>query len=184
MLNSLGVSPVGENSAMTQLRNVCLALTLACGLTACSGDSGVSTGSLLGLSKAPPPVDEPTERALHAATTSARASKCGYNFDPNKLREAFLASEAASGASPEQMAKLAQSYDFTRATVSKQISNAEEYCTEDRTKTVSAALAKQLAGDFKAPKKPPLPKSAGWWDTTATQKPMNTEEIFNPQTVR
>ncbi len=169
---------------MTQLRNVCLALTLACSLSACSGDSGVSTGSLLGLSKAPPPVDEPTERALHSASTSARAEKCGYNFNPGRLREAYLASEAAAGASPDQMAKLGQSYDFTRATVSKQISNAEEYCTDDRTRTVSAALTKQLAGDFKAPKKPPLPKSAGWWDTTGTQKPMDTEKIFNPQTIK
>jgi hypothetical protein len=169
---------------MTQLRNVCLAFTLACGLSACSGDSGVSTGSLLGISKAPPPIDEPTERALHAATTSARAEKCGYNFNPNKLRDSFLAAEAAAGASPEQMAKLGQSYDFTRATVSKQISNPEEYCSEDRTRTVSAALTKQLAGDFKAPKKPPLPKSAGWWDTTGTQKPMDTEAVFNPHTIK
>lgn len=166
---------------MTQLRNVCLALTVACGLSACSGDSSVSTGSLLGLSKAPPPVDEPTERALHSAAISARAAKCGYNFDSNRLREAYLASEAAAGATPEQMAKLGQSYDFTRATVSKQIANPEEYCTDNTTRTVSAALTKQLAGDFKAPKKPPLPKSAGWWDTTATQKPFDKEEVFNPR---
>lgn len=167
---------------MTQLRNVCLALTVACGLSACSGNP-LSTGSLLGSNKAPP-VDEPTERALYSASTSARASKCGYNFDPTRLREAYLASEAAGGASPEQMAKLGQSYDFTRATVSKQITNSEEYCTEDRTRSVSAALTKQLAGDFKAPAKPPLPKSVGWWDSGVPQKPMNTEEVFNPQTIR
>lgn len=169
---------------MTQLRNVCLALTLACGLSACSGDSGVSTGSLLGISKAPPPVDEPTERALHSAAISARAAKCGYNFDPNRLRDAYLASEASAGASPEQMTKLGQSYDFTRATVSKQISNAEEYCTDDRTNGVSAALSKQLAGDFRAPKKPPLPKSVGWWDSGVPAKPMDKEAVFNPQTIK
>ena len=78
------------------------------------------------------------------------------------------------------MTKLGQSYDFTQTTVSKQIPNAEEYCSEQRTREVSAALTKQLAGDFRAPKKPPLPKSAGWWDTTASQKPMDTERIFNP----
>ena len=167
---------------MTQLRNVCLALTVACGLSACSGNP-LSTGSLLG-SKKETPVDEPTERALHSASTSARASKCGYNFDAGRLREAYLASEAAAGASPEQMAKLGQSYDFTRTTVSKQISNAEEYCTEDRTRSVSAALTKQLAGDFKAPTKPPLPKSAGWWDSGATQKPFDKEEVFTPRSAR
>jgi len=82
------------------------------------------------------------------------------------------------------MAKLGQSYDFTRTTVSKQIANPEEYCSEDRTRTVSAALTKQLAGDFKAPKKPPLPKSVGWLDTGVAAKPMDTEAVFNPQTIK
>jgi hypothetical protein len=169
---------------MTHLRNLCVALTLACGLSACSGEGGgLSTASLLG-TKAAPQLDEPTERALHSAAVSARASKCGYNFNPGRLRESFLASEAAAGATSEQMAKLGQSYDFTHATVSKQISNPEEYCSEQRTREVSAALTKQLAGDFKAPKKPPLPKSVGWWDSGASQKPMNTEEIFNPRHAR
>ncbi len=168
---------------MTQLRNVCLIATLACVVSACSGE-GVSTGSLLGISKKPVEVDQPTERALHSAAVSARAAKCGYNFDANRLREAYLASEAAGGATPEQMAKLGQSYDFTRATVSKQIANPEEYCSENTTRAVSAALTKQLAGDFKAPYKPPLPKSAGWWDTTANQKPFDKEEVFNPRSAR
>jgi hypothetical protein len=100
------------------------------------------------------------------------------------LRESFLAAEAANGATPEQMTKLAQSYDFTRATVSKQIAQPEEYCTDGKTREVSAALTKQLAGDFKAPKKPPLPKSVGWWDSGVPTKKMNTEEVFNPQTGR
>jgi hypothetical protein len=180
MLNRTGVSPLGEG-AMTNLRNVCVALTLAGALSACSGDGGLSTASLLG-TKAAPQVDEPTQRALHSAAISARASKCGYNFDPNKLRDAYLASEAAAGATPEQMTKLSQSYEFTRATISKQISNPEEYCSENTTRTVSAALTKQLAGDFKAPYKPPLPKNNNfWWDTSASDKKMNTDEVFNPR---
>lgn len=153
---------------------------LAGTLAACSGGGGLTTASLLG-TPAKPEVDEPTERALHSAAISARATKCGYNFNPTKLRESFLASEAANGATPEQMAKLSQSYDFTVTTVSKQISNPEEYCSETKTREVSAQLNKQLAGDFRAPKKPPLPKSAGWWDTTGTQKPIDREEIFNPR---
>lgn len=167
---------------MTRIRMLGAAV-LAGALAACSGGGGVTTASLLG-TPAKPQLDEPTERALNSATISARASKCGYNFNPAKLRESFLAAEAAGGATPEQMTKLGQSYDFTHATVSKQISNPEEYCSEQRTREVSAALTKQLAGDFRAPKKPPLPSSAGWWDTASPQKPIDREEIFNPRSAR
>ncbi len=165
---------------MTRIWTLGAAALLASMLAACSGGGGLTTASLLGTPAAKPQADEPTERALHSASISARASKCGYNFNPTRLRESFLASEAAAGATPEQMTKLGQSYDFTHATVSKQISNPEEYCSEQRTREVSTALSKQLAGDFRSPKKPPLPQSAGWWDTTGTQKPINREEIFNP----
>ena len=169
---------------MNYLRSLCAGLTLAVVVSGCSGGGGVTTASLLGTPAAKPELDEPTERALHSASISARAGKGGYNFDAGRLRETFLAAEASNGATPEQMAKLGQSYDFTRTTVSKQIANPEEYCSEGKTREVSAALTKQLAGDFKAPKKPPLPKSAGWWDTTATQKEFNKEEVFNPRTAR
>ncbi len=157
------------------------AAVLASALAACSGGGGVTTASLLGTPAAQPRADEPTERALHAASVSARASKCGYNFNPGKLRESFLAAEAAGGATPEQMTKLGQSYDFTHTTISKQISNPEEYCSDQRTRQVSADLTKQLAGDFRSPKKPPLPSSAGWWDTASSQKALDREEIFNPK---
>ena len=165
---------------MTRIRMLGAAV-LASALAACSGGGGVTTASLLGTPAAQPQVDEPTDRALHVASVSARASKCGYNFNPAKLRESFLAAEAANGATPEQMTKLGQSYDFTHTTVSKQISNPEEYCSDQRTRLVSADLTKQLAGDFRSPKKPPLPASAGWWDTASSQKELNREEIFNPR---
>ena len=168
---------------MNSLKNLAAGLTLAVVVSGCSGGSGFTTASLLG-TPAKPELDEPTERALHSASISARATKCGYNFDPGRLRETFLAAEAANGATPEQMAKLGQSYDFTRETVSKQIPEPEEYCTAGKTREVSAALTKQLAGDFKAPKKPPLPKSMGWWDTGFSQKPLDKEEVFNPQAGR
>lgn len=168
---------------MTRFRIFSAAIALAGTLMACSGGGGMTTASLLGTPEKPP-VDPGVERALHSAAISARASKCGYNFDPNRLRETFLASEAANGATPEQMVKLGQSYDFTRETVSKQIKSPEEYCTGARTREVSTALQKQLAGDFKAPYKPPLPKSVSWWDSGVGPKPMDKEEIFNPQAGR
>ncbi len=156
---------------MKYLRTLCAGVTLAVVVSGCSGGGGMTTASLLGTPEKPQ-LDEPTERALHSASISARASKCGYNFDAGRLRESFLAAEAANGATPEQMTKLGQSYDFTRATVSKQIAQPEEYCTEGKTREVSAALTK------------PLPKSVGWWDSGVPTKKMNTEEVFNPQTGR
>lgn len=168
---------------MKYLRTLCSGLTLAVVVSGCSGGGGVSTASLLG-TPAKPQLDEPTERALHSASISARASKCGYNFDARRLRESFLAAEAAGGATPEQMIKLGQSYDFTRDTVAKQITQPDEYCSEGKTREVSGALQKQLAGDFTAPKKPPLPKSMGWWDSGVPTKKMNSEEVFNPQVGR
>lgn len=182
MLDTLRVIPVGD-STMIRFRVFGAAAILAGTLTACSGGGGMTTASLLGTPEKPQ-IDEPTDRALYSAAISARASKCGYNFDPNKLRDAYLASEAANGATPEQMTKLGQSYDFTRSTVSKQISKPEDFCSASKTREVSAALQKQLAGDFKAPHKPPLPKSVGWWDTGTTYKPMDTEEIFRPSNAR
>jgi hypothetical protein len=155
------------------------AVLLAGALSACSGGGGLTTASLLGTPAEKPPVDEPTERALNAAAVSVRASKCGYNFNPNKLRDSYLAYEASAGASPEQMAKLTQSYDFTRTTVSKQISNPEEYCSPDRTRQVSLDLNKQLAGDFRAPPRKPA-DAYGWWGEPGSQKPMDREAIFDP----
>ena len=63
---------------------VALAVTLA--LAGCSGGtSGLMTGSLLPTA-AKPAADPTIERAIQVGTTSARASKCGYNFDPQKLK--------------------------------------------------------------------------------------------------
>ena len=35
------------------------------------------------------PAGDPTSRAFQVGSTSARAVKCGYNFDPNKLRAIY-----------------------------------------------------------------------------------------------
>ena len=75
---------------MKYLRTLCAGVTLAVVVSGCSGGGGMTTASLLGTPEKPQ-LDEPTERALHSASISARASKCGYNFDAGRLRESFLA---------------------------------------------------------------------------------------------
>ncbi len=58
----------------------------------------LSTGSLLGGSKPVANINpnDPVTRTMDVAATSARAIKCGYNFDPVKLKSQFLTSETTS----------------------------------------------------------------------------------------
>ncbi|MBS0231986.1 MAG: hypothetical protein JSR99_00700 [Proteobacteria bacterium] len=112
-----------------------------------------TTGSLLGgSSKAKENLNpnDPVARAMGVAATSARALKCGYNFDPAKLKGQYLAYESA--ANPADGAKLSQVYDTAFAGVTKAIaSQQEEYCTPDRTARIKTALNRNLGGDYTPP---------------------------------
>jgi hypothetical protein len=114
-----------------------------------------TTGSLLGGSntaKENRDPNDPLARAMGVGATSARALKCGYNFDPGKLKSQYLASEAA--AAPALGDKLSRVYDTAFAGVTRVISDKEkdeEYCTPDRTTRIKDALTRNLAGDYKPP---------------------------------
>ncbi len=126
-----------------------LAAVLAmAGLAGCSGSSLLSTGSTSPATGAPPPPPSPTAKAYAVGTASARAVKCGFNFDPAKLRASFLAAEAATGATPDSLAKVEKSYDLSNATMAKVIANEPGYCSEEKTKYIKADLTRHLAGDF------------------------------------
>ena len=98
----------------------CLLIAIAPLLLAACGSSApsLSTGSLFG-SKAdaatpiaappPPPPATPEQRAAQVGATSARAVKCGYNFDPAKLKTSFLTAEAQSGTAVDQLGRVAHS---------------------------------------------------------------------------
>ena len=58
--------------------------------------------------------EDPLARPIQVGWTSARASYCGFVFNPDQLRADFLASEARLGVPPEQMSKIEHSYDYTR----------------------------------------------------------------------
>lgn len=115
-----------------------------------------TTGSLLGgsnpVAKENRDPNDPVARAMGVAATSARALKCGYNFDPAKLKSQFLASEAASA--PTLGDKLSGVYDTAFSGVTKAISTKEQeeqYCTPDRTTRIKDALNRNLAGDYTPP---------------------------------
>src|SRR5262249_14723547 len=86
-----------------------------------------TTGSLIGggsaASKENRNPNDPVARAMGVAATSARALKCGYNFDPGKLKSQYLAYESASA--PTLGDKLSRIYDTTFASVTKAISDKE-----------------------------------------------------------
>src|SRR5690606_15506959 len=131
---------------------VLIALTLAaCG----NGGSGVTTASVLGpeaASKANPVVqNDPNARAIQVGATSARAAKCGYNFDPARLKSNFLAAEAQQGLPPDQIARIEKTYDTTHGAVTKAVVGQGDYCTESKTKEIKADLNRHLAGDFNPP---------------------------------
>ncbi|MET0409398.1 MAG: hypothetical protein ABW006_13625 [Hyphomicrobium sp.] len=114
-----------------------------------------TTGSLLGGSdtaKENRDPNDPVARAMGVGATSARALKCGYNFDPGKLKSQYLTYETASA--PALGDKLSKVYDTAFAGVTKAISDKEaeeEYCTPDRTPRIKAALNRNLAGDYTPP---------------------------------
>ncbi len=112
-----------------------------------------TTGSLLGGSSAPKEnlnPNDPTARAMGVAATSARALKCGYNFDPAKLKNQYLTYENTTN--PGSSDKLGQAYDTAFVGVTKAIaSKDEEYCTPDRTARIKTALNRNLAGDYTPP---------------------------------
>jgi hypothetical protein len=147
---------------------------LSCALAAggCSGSSsGLSTGSLFGGSSsgtaAPAaevanPAGDPTSRAFQVGSTSARAVKCGYNFDPNKLRANFLASEAAT-VNAADIPRVEKVYDTAYSGVAKAVASQADYCSPGKTADIKANLTRHLAGDFTPAVVKKEPEPAGWF---------------------
>jgi hypothetical protein len=122
---------------------------------ACLGGCGASlpkltTGSLFGGgAKAANAIDrdnDPVTRTMDVAATSARAIKCGYNFDPAKLKSNFLATQTANA--PGDLPKLTEIYDKSFNGVSKALAEKPDYCTAEKTAKIKLALNRHLAGDY------------------------------------
>ncbi len=158
----------------------------------CSGSGGLTTASLTGgggeaapaaaaAPPAPPPSD-PTSRALQVGATSERATRCGFYFDPAKLKANFLAAEAAAGASPEQLQKIEREYEYVRLSVGKKASEEKDYCTEAKAREIKSDLTRHLAGDFTPPVKKEQAEEgifAGLLDNSKSEKPFKPGEFFD-----
>lgn len=151
-------------------------------LAGCGNGAGLTTGSLFGSGGAtaaqagPPPVT-PTDRALQVSTTSARAERCGFYFDPARLRTNFLTAEAQSGLGGSEMQKIEREYDTIRTKLAAAIAPDAGFCTEAKAREIKADLTRHLAGDF-SPAKKAAPAGGGWFDDMSNAP--RTREVINP----
>ena len=92
--------------------------------------------------------NDPLARPIQVGWTSARATHCGFIFDPDQFRSNYLASEARAGATPEQMQKIVRAYDYTRESTLASIKDNLGYCNKERTAAIRSDLNRYLAGDY------------------------------------
>ena len=92
--------------------------------------------------------EDPLARPTQVGWTSARASYCGFIFNPAALRANFLAAEAQAGNTPEQMQKIERAYDYTLQSVTATIKDNLRYCNNERTAAIRKDLNRYLAGDY------------------------------------
>lgn len=162
------------------LCTACVGLAVVLG--ACSGSNPLTTSTLLGGSPktpAAPSPETPTDRAIFVGTTSARAQRCGYVFDPGSIRQSYLAYEAQQGLAPEILTKTEKSYDYTVASITKAVTANEDYCDDGQTAIIKRDLTQVLAGDYSSPEKK-MAANVGWWSASKTTQPMDREKIFHP----
>ena len=159
----------------TGLQRASVAVALSLTLAGCAGGtSGLMTGSLLPTA-AKPAANPAVERAIQVGATSARASKCGYNFDPQKLKANYLAYESSQpGADVPRMEK---AFDSMHTNVASKVEKASDYCTDEQTATIKGDLTRHLAGDFNPP---PKKVEATLGDILAAkdEKPYDPKEPF------
>src|SRR5262245_51479491 len=108
-------------------------LLVAGGLAGCGGGAGRLTGATAAAPDAPGSVkgDDPLARPIAVAWTSARAQRCGFHFDPARLRTAYLAYEAGQSP-PDQLAKAEKTYDSTFKAIRERVGGDPEYCTDSK----------------------------------------------------
>ena len=120
----------------------CTALHAGCGNSA----SGLTTGSTdtPGASATP----DPMARPVSVAWTSARAQRCGFHFDPAKLKVNYLGYERTQGTDVDRLAKVERAYDSSFKITSDRISGDADYCTDRKGLDIKADLQRHLAGDY------------------------------------
>lgn len=157
-------------------------------LAGCSGGSAGLMTSSTGLAAPDAPGalnnEDPMARPVAVAWTSARAKRCGFYFDPAKLKTNYLAYEAARGATGEQYGKIEKAYDTSYRTTTDKVSSDPDYCSDRKGLEIKADLERHLAGDYT----PNLPKpkpvaSCGFWGckSSADEEAFDQKKFWTEQ---
>ncbi len=121
-----------------------------CGTTSSVGGgsdngTGASTDGLTSLPKWTDPNDRPTR----VGWVSARASHCGFVFDPAQLRASYFLFEQSYGASQKRMNDIQRAYDYSVESTTARAKENANYCTKERVDEIRPELNRYLAGDFR-----------------------------------
>jgi hypothetical protein len=157
-------------------------LLVAAGLAGCGGSgAGLLTGATAASPDDPGSLkpENPMARPTVVAWTSARAQRCGFNFDPAKLRASYLAYEARQSP-PDQLTKAEKVYDSAYKAIRTSVGADPDYCTDSKSAAIKNDLTRHLAGDFKidlpAPKKV---ESCGFFGCPETSKEWDSKKFWD-----
>ena len=107
---------------------------VAAALAGCSAELRADDGRAARRGQAAPhPSTIAPARAFQVGTASARAVKCGFNFDPAKLKTNYLAYEKQQPGG-QDTAKVERIYDVSFNGVAKAVAAEGDYCSDAKTK--------------------------------------------------
>ena len=104
-----------------------------------------ATDGIPGFTKKPGPNDRPTR----VGWLSARASHCGFVFDPAQLRARYFAFERSYGVDARRMQEIQRVYDYSLESTAERAKQNANYCTRQRVDEIRPELNRYLAGDFR-----------------------------------
>ena len=147
-----------------------------------SGCGGGATGLTTSSTETKiPRNDDPMARPTFVAWTSARAKRCGFYFDPAKLKASYLAYESKHGANPGDLANIEKTYDQTFQSTSSQVWANDDYCTDQKGAEIKQELARHLTGDY-APNfpKPKVVADCGFFgcNANASDEPFDSKKFW------
>lgn len=126
-----------------------LALGACGGMSSLGGGDG-ENGAGLSLPTLTKKRADPNDRPTRVGWTSARASRCGFVFDPAALRGRYFAFEQSYGADPKRMQEIQKAYDYALQSTAEGAKGDANYCTRERVDEIRDDLNRYLAGDFRA----------------------------------
>jgi hypothetical protein len=152
------------------------ALHAGCGNSA----SGLTTGTAETSSEKGFSNDDPMARPAHVGWIAARGKRCGFYFDPAKLKATYLGYEGKQGHPAAHMAKIEQTYETTFNSTLKTALADPDYCNERRATDIKAELSRHLGGDFTPnfPKPKPVASCGFLGCTMPSEEPFDSKKFW------